>query len=212
MLGAMEELDGFSVLLVDDHPLFREGLTLALRQRAPALAVHAVASFAQAQRTLQREPERFDLVLLDYRLPGENGLLCAAQLRSLFPGVACALMSGTDDNELPQRAHAAGLAGYFPKSLEVGRLVDGLGCLARGETCFPAAGSAAGDAAMTPFLTARQQEIVRLAARGASNKEIAQALGIAPHTVKNHLTQIFERLGAANRAQAVSMAYGHKDL
>lgn len=202
-------LDAFSVLLVDDHPLFREGLALALRQRVPALAVHGAASFEEAEQLLQREPDRFDLVLLDYRLPGENGLLCAARLRAAFPAVACALMSGADDDALPQRAHGAGLAGYFPKSLEVGRLLDGLRCLARGETVFPEPERRA--VAEAAFLTPRQQQIVRLAAQGASNKEIAQALGIAPHTVKNHLAQIFERLGAANRAQAVSMAHGHRE-
>jgi two-component system nitrate/nitrite response regulator NarL len=199
----MQELDGFSVLLVDDHPLFREGLALALRQRAPALDVHAVASLEQALHALHLEPERFDLTVLDYRLPGENGLQCVARLRGAFPGVACALMSGTDDDALPDKARAAGLVGYFPKSLEVGSLLEGLRCLARGETYFL---QGTGPAVTAPaMLTARQAEIVRLAAQGASNKEIAQALGIAPHTVKNHLAQIFEKLGASNRAQAVAL-------
>ena len=207
----MQELDGFSVLLVDDHPLFREGLTLALRQRVPALAVQAVASLDQALQALRNEPDRFDVAVLDYRLPGENGLQCAACIRSAFPGVACALMSGTDDPTLPQRARAAGLVGYFSKSLEVGRLIEGLRCLARGDTYFAPSGALT-PSPMSPALTPRQLEIVRLAARGASNKEIAQALGIAPHTVKNHMALIFEKLGASNRAQAVSMASKHNEV
>jgi two-component system, NarL family, nitrate/nitrite response regulator NarL len=202
----MRELDGFSVLLVDDHPLFREGLALALRQRAPALDVHAVASLEQALQALHLEPDRFDLAVLDYRLPGENGLQCAARLRTAFPGVACALMSGTDDAALPDKARASGLVGYFPKSLEIGSLLEGLRCLAMGETYFLQGAGLAPAVAANTMLTARQAEIVRLAAQGASNKEIAQALGIAPHTVKNHLAQIFERLGASNRAQAVALA------
>lgn len=202
----MDELDGFGVLLVDDHPLFRDGLLLALRQRLPRLAVEAVASVDQARQALRLNPVATDLVVLDYRLPGEDGLQCAARLRTEFPDVACALMSGADDPMLPARARAAGLVGYFPKSLEVDHLVQGLAHLARGETHFVQPGAASGATAPTS-LTARQQDIVRLAARGASNKEIAQALGIAPHTVKNHFAQIFEKLGAANRAQAVLLAF-----
>lgn len=201
----MQELEGFGVLLVDDHPLFREGLMLALRQGAPKLDVQAVASKDQALRALSNAPERFDMVILDYRLPGEDGLQCALGLRAAFPSVACALMSGTDDATLPERARAAGMAAYFPKSLEVAHLIEGLRCLARGETYFQQSLQLA-DRAGPCALTHRQQEIVQLAAQGASNKEIAQTLGITPHTVKNHLAQIFEKLGAVNRAQAVSLA------
>jgi two-component system nitrate/nitrite response regulator NarL len=206
----MQEFEGYAVLLVDDHPLFREGLALALRQSAPALAVHAVASLAEALHILDRDPDRFDLAVLDYRLPGEDGLMGAGRLRARFPGMACALMSGADDSSLPDRARHAGLMAYFPKSLEVDGLIEGLRCLARGETYFSAPSVLS--VRNSQSLTVRQQEIVQLAARGASNKEIAQALGIAPHTVKNHLAQIFEKLGASNRAQAVSMAYEHKNV
>lgn len=200
----MHELDGFGVLLLDDHPLFREGLLLALRQSVPGLFVQAVASLDQARRALRDAPDRFDVVVLDYRLPGDNGLQCAARLRVDFPEVAYALMSGTDDDALAERARLAGMAAYFPKSLEVARLIEGLRRLACGEIYFPQ-GARPAIATVGPALTVRQQEIVRLAACGASNKEIAQALGITPHTVKNHMAQIFEKLGASNRAQAVSL-------
>lgn len=200
----MHELDGFGVLLLDDHPLFREGLLLALRQSVPGLFVQAVASLDQARRALRAAPDRFDVVVLDYRLPGDNGLQCAARLRVDFPEVACALMSGTDDDALAERARLAGMAAYFPKSLEVAHLIEGLRRLACGEIYFPK-GARPAIATGGPALTVRQQEIVRLAACGASNKEIAQALGITPHTVKNHMAHIFEKLGASNRAQAVSL-------
>ncbi|WP_374667847.1 LuxR C-terminal-related transcriptional regulator [Ramlibacter sp.] len=202
--SGVDDLAGFGILLVDDHPLFREGLGLALRQQVPALRVLSVASLEQAAQMLDTSAQSIDLVLIDYRLPGTDGLVGAQQLRRRHPDVAFALMSGADDPGLPQRALAAGLAGYFPKSLEVHHLLQGLRSLAAGEAHFPAATSATTGASP---LTGRQQEIVRLAAQGASNKEIAQALGIAPHTVKNHLAQIFEKLGATNRAQAVLMAY-----
>ncbi len=210
MLHTMDELAGFGVLLVDDHPLFREGLALALRQRVPDLTVYAVASAQDALQLLSQRPGAVDLAMIDYRLRETTGLDFATHLRKLFPDVACALMSGSEDASLPERARAAGFMAYLPKSLEVDHLLEGLRCLAQGETFFrdsvrgplhPGAGPGTLD------LTPRQQEIVRLAANGSSNKEIALALGITPHTVKNHFAQIFEKLGAGNRAQAVSMAY-----
>jgi two-component system, NarL family, nitrate/nitrite response regulator NarL len=196
----MDELDGFSLLLVDDHPLFREGLVLALRQRAPQMQVQAVGTATEALEVLAQPGTEVDLVLLDYRLPVDNGLVSALRLRERFPQVACALISGLEEPQLAHRARAAGLMGYFPKSL------------ARGEPCFhghavPPAGAATGAAMLTP----RQREVLRMVASGATNKEIAQVLQIAPHTVRNHLGQIFERIGAANRAQAAVMAHDLRD-
>jgi two-component system, NarL family, nitrate/nitrite response regulator NarL len=203
----MSELAGFSVLLVDDHPLFREGLMLALRQHEPQMLLHAVGSLDEALVHLQmqsRRGQQTDLVLLDYRLPGEDGLQCALRLRQRFPAVACAIMSGADDARLPARVREAGLMGYFPKTLDVSALLHGLQQLALGHSHFAPLHVPALQDASDP-LTPRQREVLGMVARGATNKEIAQILQIAPHTVKNHLGQIFERLGAANRAQAVSM-------
>lgn len=209
MLNPMNGLAGFSVALVDDHPLFREGLVLALRQRAPALLIRGFGTLDELLVQLRQSGQETDLVLLDYRLPGDNGLVCAQRLRREFPQVACALLSGGDEPQLARRAREAGLMGYFPKALDVEALVLGLARLADGESCFhdPARAAQAGPTGLTP----RQREILRMVAQGATNKEIAQVLQIAPHTVRNHLAQIFERTGAANRAQAAVIAHdlGH---
>jgi DNA-binding NarL/FixJ family response regulator len=171
------------------------------------MLLHAVGSLDEALAHLQQQASRSaqtDLALLDYRLPGEDGLQCALRLRARFPAVACAIMSGTDDARLPARVREAGLMGYFPKTLDVSALLQGLEQLALGHSYFaPLHAQVLPDAADP--LTPRQREVLGMVARGATNKEIAQILQIAPHTVKNHLGQIFERLGAANRAQAVSM-------
>ncbi|MBL8336878.1 MAG: response regulator transcription factor [Rhodoferax sp.] len=206
----MDELDGFSILLVDDHTLFRVGLGLALTHQAPQLQLTAVASLDEAMAVLRGHPTGVDLVLIDYRLPGADGLQGAIALRAAFPQTACALMSGADDPALPEQARRAGLAGFFHKSLDVGQLLVGLRRLCAGDTVFPAvlAGTAAGGAGAMQQLTERQREVLRWVAAGATNKEIAASLGIAPHTVKNHLGQILERLGATNRAQAAAMAQG----
>jgi two-component system, NarL family, nitrate/nitrite response regulator NarL len=205
----MSDLNGFSLLLVDDHPLFRDGLMLALGQHEPALQVHAVGSGQEAEAFLHSRIGRVDLVLVDFRLPGDDGLAVVSRLRQRFADVGYALMSGVDDTRLAARARDAGLLGYFPKSLDVTTLVEGLRDLAQGQSYF--APFAAAPQADADPLTPRQREILDMVARGATNKEIAQLLQIAPHTVKNHLGQIFGRLGAANRTQAAQLVQGLRD-
>ncbi|MFN4118349.1 LuxR C-terminal-related transcriptional regulator [Acidovorax sp.] len=206
----MDELDGFALLLVDDHPLFRDGLMAALRHQAPGLRVEAVGSPAEALEMLANTSEGFDLVLLDYRLPGTDGLRCAAQVMERYPGLGVGLMSGADDPTLGRRAQDAGLVAYLPKTLEVPALLAKLRHLAGGEPAFADAAQPPDAADQTPTgpygLTTRQVDVLRMLASGGSNKEIAREMGISPGTVKNHLNAIFAKMGAANRTQAVMMA------
>lgn len=205
----MNALDDFGLLLVDDHPLFRDGLAMALQNRAPGLRVQAVSTAEDADRLLSDAAQIFDLVLLDYRLQGADGLRCALRLRARHCHVSFGLMSGLDDPSLPLRVQEAGLVAYLPKSLEVDALLSALGTLASGETVFCMAHDG-----LTPSyegascfgLTTRQLAVLQMLATGATNKVIAQQLGISPATVKNHLDAIFEKMGASNRLQAVMMA------
>ena len=206
---ALDALDGFALLLVDDHPLFRDGLAAALRHQAPGLRVQAVGSPAEALELLMNDEEGFDLVLLDYRLPGTDGLRCAAQVMERHPGLGVGLMSGADDPTLGRRAQDAGLVAYLPKTLEIPALLAQLRQLAEGEPAFADAARApdADQAPTGPYgLTVRQVDVLRMLASGGSNKEIAREMGISPGTVKNHLNAIFVKMGAANRVQAVMMA------
>ncbi|RKR66646.1 LuxR family two component transcriptional regulator [Acidovorax sp. 94] len=209
---ALDPLNGFALLLVDDHPLFRDGLAAALRHQAPGLRVQAVGSPAEAIDLLaghgEGESEGFDLVLLDYRLPGMDGLRCAALLMAQHPGMGVGLMSGVDDPTLARRTQDAGLVAYLPKTLEVPALLAQLRQLAEGEPSFAVAAQPPDAEQPTgPYgLTARQIDVLHMLASGGSNKEIARAMGISPGTVKNHLNAIFTKMGAANRVQAVMMA------
>ncbi len=208
----MNALDDFGLLLVDDHPLFRDGLTMALQTRAPGLRVQAVSSAEEADHLLSNESDVIDLVLMDYRLQGADGLRCALRLRARHCHVSFGLMSGLDDASLPLRVRDAGLVAYLPKALEIDALIESLQLLAAGQTVFceaaqPAPHTVPQDDALEPFgLTARQLSVLQLLATGATNKVIAQQLGISPATVKNHLDSIFEKMGATNRLQAVMMA------
>ncbi len=204
-----DALDGFAVLLVDDHPLFRDGLAHTLRLQVHGPQVRAVASFADALDELAQGRDGFDLVLLDYRLPGADGLRCAGRLRELYPDLAVGLLSGVDDPTLAHRARAAGLVACLPKSLEIDALLSRLRHIAGGETVFDDV-TAATDLMAGPNascgLSERQFDVLRQLATGGTNKEIARQLGITPGTVKSHLEAIFAKTGAANRMQAVMLA------
>lgn len=215
----LDLLDGFALLLVDDHPLFRDGLAAALRYRVPSLRVHAVGTPEQALRALAADDGHFDLALVDYRLPGMHGLRCARLLMRRRPGMGVGLISGTEDPTLPQRARAAGLVAYLPKTLQIDALLQCLQHLAAGQTVFePAAGPTVAAVPEVPEvseipevaeanpwgLTRRQIEVLRVLATGASNKKIAATLGIATATVNNHVEAIYAKVGASNRLQAVA--------
>ena len=204
----MSVLDGFGLLLLDDHPLFREGLLLAIAKMAPDCDVVAVASREEAEAILTAQPERFDLVLIDYKLPQGNGLNCAAEMRVKHPLQSFGLISGADDVDLPERARAAGLVAFLPKSLEMEALHQALVTIARGEPLFVDLLSPPQlDSALPQFgLTPRQLDVLDMLASGKSNKEIAHDMGIAPATVKNHLETIFGKMGVSNRMQAVMVA------
>lgn len=203
-------LDDFSLLLVDDHPLFRDGLVAALHHQAPELRTYAVGTFAEALDALETSESAFDLVLLDYCMPDMDGLHCAKRLMSQYPEVSVGLMSGLADPRLMTRARDAGLSAYLPKSLEISVLLEHLHHLAQGIKVFSS------PTFVTPVmdqepnhsldLTPRQLQVLHALASGGSNKKIAQILGIAPATVKKHLESIFARLGATNRLHAVTMA------
>lgn len=204
----MSDLSGFGLLLVDDHALFRDGFVLALNTLAPGCDVLAVATQDDARRALQAQSERFDLVLVDYKLADGNGLACAAELRANHPMLSVGLLSGESDADLPAQARAAGLVAFLSKSLAMSALMESLTQLAQGQSVFYSLAPSAGGAplALDFGLTPRQHDVLRCLAMGDSNKAIAQSMNISPATVKHHLEAIFEKMGVTNRMQAVILA------
>ena len=191
----------FRALLVDDHPLFREGFMAAVQQKLPQLSFTVAGTVEQARTAASALCP--DLILADWRLPDGNGLDLLAEMGALFPASARVLLSGADDPRLPARARAAGLIGYIPKTLDPALLTHAMQRILVGENFYP-------DSATTraqSVLTARQLDIVALVARGLSNKEIGRELDITERTVKDHVSLIFGRLGAVNRADAIARAY-----
>lgn len=189
------------MLIVEDHPLYRDGLLALLQRHAPLLQCRVAADAAAALLELRAHLDT-DLVLCDLRLPGAmDGLALLARVGQEFPTAARVLVSGSDDPHLPELARRAGLMGYLPKSLEPAAWVQALERILTGEPWLPVATGAA-----QPAPTERQLAILERLAAGWGNKEIARDLGITVRTVKYHLGEVYGRLGAANRAEAVALA------
>lgn len=187
------------ILVVDDHPVFRQGIVEALGRREPLLRFTSAENGSEA---LCRVGDDVDLVLADYRLPDIDGLVCLDQIGQRHPSVARALVSGVDDPVLVERARTLGLVGFLPKTMKPEALVEAIRRIFGGETYFPK-----GEVARAAFaLTKRQREILRWTALGLSNKEIARELGISERTVKEHMSLLFARLGASTRAEAIACA------
>jgi two-component system nitrate/nitrite response regulator NarL len=210
------------ILVVDDHTLFRRGLT-ALLARDPQLQV--VGDAADAGEALRRAEElQPDLVLLDNHLPGVNGVDVLPALRDKVPEVRVLMLTVSEDERDLASALRGGANGYLLKTIEGDALVAAILRAMRGESVVAEEmtgklvaayrDAAAGPAPAPPpskvaQLSPREQEILRGIARGASNKEIGRNLGIAETTVKIHVQHVLRKLDVSSRVQAAVIASEH---
>ena len=198
------------ILIVDDHPLYREGVMNALRGQ-PLRALVLGASFAgEALRILDDDPT-VDLVLVDLRLGKEDGLEGLKQIGARHPPIARMLISGHESPGIVRAAMGAGAQGFLSKSLSIGQVVKAINTVLEGGVSWPESDAALrpvspGPAAVSHGLTLRQLEVLGLLGRGNSNAEIAKDLGISERTAKAHLKAIFDALGVDTRVKAVIRA------
>ncbi|MCB2020112.1 MAG: response regulator [Rhizobacter sp.] len=210
------------IVVVDDHTLFRRGLTALLSREAQFEVVGDAADAGEAlRRVTQLQP---DLVLLDNHLPGVNGVDVLPALREAAPAVRVLMLTVSEDEQDLAAALRGGACGYLLKTIEGDALAAAIRRAMRGENviademtgklvaAFRAAGTAsAAPAAAAPaqLLSPRELEILRLIAQGASNKEIGRDLGIAETTVKIHVQHLLRKLGLSSRVQAAVYASEH---
>jgi DNA-binding NarL/FixJ family response regulator len=201
-----------SLLIADDHPLFRAALRGAAADAVADLEVREADSLESVLARLDEEPG-IDLVLLDLHMPGNHGLAGLAAIRAQHPGVAVVVVSANDDPRVVRRALDHGAAGYLPKSTGLDDLRGAIRSVLALEQWLPpqlraavdGAPSTPSDAALAARLASlspQQFRVLALVAEGLLNKQIADRLGVQERTVKAHLTAIFERLGVRNRTQA----------
>lgn len=196
------------ILIADDHELLRDTLALYLRSEAE-IDAETVEDFDAARRRIEAG-ERYDLVILDFAMPGMDGLSGLARMMEMPGGHRVALMSGTASREVAEAALAAGAAGFLPKTLSAKSLINAVRFMAMGEQYAPLDFLRAEDeAAPNPLaeqLSRRELEVLEGLTQGKSNKEIARDLDIREPTVKLHMKTLYRKLGAANRTQAAMIA------
>jgi RNA polymerase sigma factor (sigma-70 family) len=207
-----------SVLIIDDHPLFREGLK-AIIARNPRFEVKGEAGNGREGLRLAKELKP-DLVLMDISLPDQNGFELTRTIRSMMPETRVLVISMHSKIDYIVKAFQSGAAGYIVKESASDRLLQGLDLVARGEYFLDTSvshqvverllGSSERETKITDAaydtLTPREQEVMRLLAEGLSTKEIAERFFISPKTVENHRTSIMNKLSLQGSLDLVRYA------
>jgi DNA-binding NarL/FixJ family response regulator len=197
-----------NILAIEDHALFREGLKQLLRTLEPGVLVHEADTAAAALSAIQTRGGELDLILLDLSLPGARPFEVLAACRRLAPQVPVAVLSASEDRFEVERALALGAQAYLFKSSTNAELLRALRRVMQGEIVTPGLAGAVAPVrgGNADGLTPRQVGVLRLLARGVSNKEIAAELGVSENTVKVHLAQVYRVLGVTTRTAAVLKA------
>lgn len=201
------------VLLVDDHPLYREGLATALLS-APGVEVVGEAADGQeaVDSVLALEP---DIVLMDVRMPGMNGIDATRLVLQARPTTAVLVLTMLEGDDSVFAAMRAGARGYLLKGADRSEILRALDAVGRGEVVFSPAvaqrvltwfSSGPPSGAAFPTLTEREVEVLDLVARGLTNAEIARRLVVSDKTVRNHVSNVFSKLHVSDRAAAVARA------
>jgi DNA-binding NarL/FixJ family response regulator len=196
------------VIIVDDHPIVRDGIASVLETEADIVVAASIGSAEEMLDVVTRD--RPDAILLDLALPGMGGVEAISRLRQAgAPPVV--IFSANEDAEAMVEAVRGGARGYVVKGAPGAEIVAAIREVAAGGSYFRgAAANAIAREVRSPRdpdgLTPREREVIRLVSEGLSNKQIAQRLGIAERTAKFHVRQIMSKLGADNRAQAVALA------
>jgi DNA-binding NarL/FixJ family response regulator len=205
--------------LADDQRVVREGLELVLRMLPDVEVVGTAANGAEALALV--EATRPDVVLMDLRMPGVDGVEATGRIRAEHPDVRVVVLTTYADDESVFAALKAGARGYLTKDAGAEEIARAITRVAAGEAMLDPAVQArlldrleAAELAAPPVpaagrqgLTAREAEVVDLIARGLSNSEIAERLVVGESTVKTHVNRIFAKTGVRDRAQLVAYAY-----
>jgi DNA-binding NarL/FixJ family response regulator len=209
---------GITVVLADDHVLFRQALRHLLEMEQDIRVVAETGDGATAIELVNEH--RPDVVLLDISMPAMDGIVATAKLRAAYPTIGIVILTMFAEDTHIIRAIRAGANGYLLKNTESARVIDAIRAVARGQSILEPELvskllnefrrlSDVGAPTNVAGLTDRELELLRLVARGLSNKEIAHALELAESTIKNRLSILFEKLNVKDRTQAAIYAMSH---
>jgi DNA-binding NarL/FixJ family response regulator len=196
-------------LIIDDHPIVREGIAAVLRQIDSSVDIleagDGKTGLAQMAATAD-----LDCVLLDLRMTGMAGMPTLEQTRQQYPAVPLVVISSSEDPADARRALAAGARGYIPKSAGRNTMLAAIRLVLAGEVYVPPlvllVESSPVRGRLETGITERQMDVLRLVCEGLPNREIGQQLDMHEKTVKAHVTAVFKALGVVNREQAIETA------
>lgn len=191
-------------LVADDHELVRDTVAAFLAHEGVGLVEKASSLDEAMEMAVAREG--YDLVLLDYCMPGMSGLDGLARMQEANGGKPVALISGTATPDVADRALKAGAAGFIPKTMPSASMVNAARVMAAGEVYAPYAFLQRAQTGVAGELTARERDVLQGICEGLSNKEIARNLGLQEVTVKLHVKTLSRKLGARNRTHAAMIA------
>lgn len=194
------------VILADDHPLTREGLRSYLEHESDIQLVGEAADGIAAWDLIERELP--DVALLDIRMPGEDGISLARKVRERKLPIAVLMLTTYDAQQYVLAALRAGAKGYVLKTATPDDLIQAIRTVASGGVYLDREVSSSVKAVdfMPESLSPREQEVLLLAGRGLSSKEVASQLIISERTVQTHLASIYDKLGARNKTEALLLA------
>lgn len=191
------------IFLADDHPPLRAGLAAILNGQTD---MTVVAETGSGSETLESKTAA-DVYVVDLRMPQGDGIHVIRELKARNPDVAALVLTTYDNEEDVFRAMEAGARGYLLKDATSDELITAIRQIHDGNRYIPhAIASRLADRLVRPNLTPRELEILRLVAKGRSNKEIATAMFISEETVKSHMKALFQKLGVHDRVEAVSVS------
>jgi DNA-binding NarL/FixJ family response regulator len=206
-------MSGYRVIIVDDHPLFRDALKQTLTSAFPGIVIAEAGTLEAVSDTLASDRD-FDLVLLDLKMPGVQGFSGLVFLRAQYPAVPVVVISASEEPHIIRRALDLGASGYIPKSASAETMRRALAVLLGGGIWTPeiAAVETSPDseadrlARRLATLTPQQVRVLMMLREGLLNKQIAHQLGVSEATIKAHVSAILQKLDVDSRTQAVIAA------
>ncbi|MBI5563270.1 MAG: response regulator transcription factor [Chloroflexi bacterium] len=206
------------LLIVDDHEVVRLGLRTLLDDEADLLVVAEAGTADEALHEVERY--RPQVAIVDINLPGRSGLEACREIRRRFPDTRVVILTSYADDNFIAQALRAGAAGYVLKQVGGDELIRAVRVAARGETALDPHTAARvvarlneleikADEDVVQHLSARERDVLRLAAAGKTNKAIGAALGLSDITVRNYLSTILEKLSLSNRVELAAFAMKH---